>query len=62
MNEDYSLGYKKGKAFVRDNIIAMLIGFQGDVGFDEDSETYQAYQKVMDNIEIRFGEFMKPII
>lgn len=61
MNEDYCLGYKKGQALLRDNIIAMLIGFQNNIGNDEDSEEYQAYQKVLTNIELRFGEFMKPI-
>lgn len=41
MNEEYDLGYKRGKAFVRDSIIAMLVGFQAETRFDdEDSEEY----------------------
>ena len=46
-----------GKA-VRDHIIATLIGFQNEIGCDETSEAYKAYQKTMDWIEDTYGPMM----
>lgn len=46
-----------GKA-VRDHIIAALIGFQNEIGCDESSEAYRAFQKTMVWIEDTYGPMM----
>lgn len=46
-----------GKA-VRDHIIATLIGFQNELGCDETSEQYQAYQKMLTWVEDTYGPMM----
>ena len=46
-----------GKA-VRDHMIAALIGFQNEIGCDETSEAYQAYQKMLVWVEETYGPMM----
>ena len=46
-----------GKA-VRDHMIATLIGFQNELGCDETSEQYQAYQKMLTWVEETYGPMM----
>ena len=46
-----------GKA-VRDHMIATLIGFQNEIGCDENSEQYQAYQKMLTWVEETYGPMM----
>lgn len=46
-----------GKA-ARDHIIATLIGFQNELGCDETSEQYQAYQKMLTWVEDTYGPMM----
>lgn len=43
---------------VRDLMIATLIGFQNDMGNDEFSPEYKAYQRVLEYVEKTFGEMM----
>jgi hypothetical protein len=43
---------------MRDHIIATLIGFQNEIGCDESSEAYQAFQKTMVWIEDTYGQMM----
>ena len=43
---------------VRNNIIAALIGFQNEIGCDEQSEAYKAYQKTIEWIEETYGPLM----
>lgn len=49
----------QGAASARNNIIAMIIGLQNDNG-DPNSETYRAYQKVLETIIARHGDMFKP--
>ena len=39
-------------------MIATLIGFQNDMGNDEFSPEYKAYQRVLEYVEKTFGEMM----
>ena len=43
---------------VRDLMIATLIGYQNEMGNDETSPTYQAYQKMLEYVETTFGTMM----
>ena len=43
---------------VRDHMIAAIIGFQNEIGCDESSEAYQAYQKMMTWVEENYGSMM----
>ena len=43
---------------VRDHMIAAIIGFQNEIGCDESSEAYQAYQKMMAWVEENYGPMM----
>lgn len=43
---------------VRDLMIATIIGFQNEMGNDESSPAYQAYQKMLVYIEETFGPMM----
>lgn len=43
---------------VRDLMIATLIGYQNEMGNDESSSEYQAYQKMLMYVENTFGEMM----
>ena len=43
---------------VRDLMIATLIGYQNEMGNDETSPEYQAYQKMLMYVENTFGEMM----
>lgn len=50
--------YRLGSCAMRDNVIAMCIGFQNEQGNKEDSEDYKAYQKIIDALESQYGRFM----
>ena len=50
--------YQVGIRLMRDNVIAMCIGFQNGQGNDTDTEDYKAYQKVIDTLESQYGAFM----
>lgn len=43
---------------VRDLMIATLIGYQNEMGNDETSPEYQAYQKMLEYVEKTFGAMM----
>ena len=43
---------------VRDLMIATLIGYQNEMGNDEFSPEYKAYQRVLEYVEKTFGEMM----
>lgn len=43
---------------VRDLMIATIIGYQNEMGNDENSPVYQAYQKMLVYIEETFGSMM----
>ena len=43
---------------VRDLMIATIIGYQNEMGNDENSPAYQAYQKMLVYIESTFGPMM----
>lgn len=53
-----SAALQKDGKLVRDHIIATLVGFQNEVGCDENSEQYQAYQKVLEWVEKNYGAMM----
>ena len=49
--------FENGAIYVRDNILAMLIGLQGKVGYSEDEDSeYFAYQKAYQLIADTFGD------
>lgn len=49
--------FRRGERSMRDNIIAMIIGFQNGNNNTESTE-YKAYQRVLEAIEERHGELM----
>lgn len=55
------LEYNQGAAHMRDLIICMLIGLLNEQNNQDESEACKAYIKVMDAIEKRCGELMKPV-
>lgn len=49
--------FRNGGTYVRDNILAMLIGLQNNVGYSEQEDSeYFAYQKVYNLIADIFGD------
>lgn len=48
-----------GKRYIRDLIIAHIIGLQNDRYWNVESEGYKALQDLLLLIEDRYGEFMK---
>jgi hypothetical protein len=55
---DLEKGIYNGRNYVRDELIAQLIGWQNNIGNDKDSEEYKAYQRVIDYLENNFGKFL----
>lgn len=48
--------FNNGAKFMRDNIIATIIGMQNDIGNDKNSEKYIAYQEVLTTIINHHGD------
>ena len=51
--------WKNGAAYMRDNVIALIIGMQNDLGNDIEDKGYQELQKLLKLIEERYGKMMR---
>lgn len=52
----------KGAAYMRDNVIAHIIGMQNDLENDIKDKGYQELQRLLELIEERYGKIMGEFI
>lgn len=63
LERDIEKSVQSGLSFeaknLKDTLICTLIGYQNEMGNDESSPEYQAYQRVLEKIESDYGALMK---